>query len=183
MRFQGWMVVIATIAMIGCTHSTKKQQTEVPQAETYPVVQPDVVAEPTTPPPGVVTELPAKKVVATNNGFLICKAKKSRFHYDWDASSLAAGQNDQNTVRYEFRSASRPAGEKGENLKVGECGWAGEALAASKKAKSQVTFKSLSDEVTQNFYKLKNGKVFKVPVRETKNGMVTAPGTNISVVR
>ena len=82
-----------------------------------------------------------------------------------------------------FREARGPAGAKGENLKVGECGWAGKPLARSKKTKAQVTFKSLSDEVTQSFYKLKTGKVFKVPVRQTKNGMMAAPGTGVSVVR
>jgi hypothetical protein len=129
---------------------------------------------------------PPESAKRSDNTYLICKASRSRFHYDWSAGSLAGGQEviDQNNVRYEFRSAGKPAGGRGENLKVGECGWANEALAVSKKTatKSQVSFKSLSDEAIQTFYKLKTGKVFKVPVRQTKNGLVAAPG-GVSIIR
>ncbi|WP_413287850.1 hypothetical protein [Bdellovibrio sp. HCB337] len=180
MRFQGLIYIIATLAMVGCAHSKVQQTETTAQINAATVVtQPEVVV-----PLATVAEAPVVPVKkADNNGFLICKAKKNKFFYDWNASSLLSGENNQNTVRFEFRSAKRPAGEKGENLKAGECGWAEEALAGNKKAKSQVTFKSLSDEVTHNFYKLKTGKVFKVPVRQTQNGMMAAPGTGVSVVR
>ena len=127
----------------------------------------------------------APETSLSNQTYLICKASRNRFHYDWSASSLSSGQEviDQNNVRYEFRLASQPAGDKGENLKVGECGWAEDSLNSKKKSvKSQVTFKSLSDDSIQAFYKIKNGKVFKVPVRQTKNGLV-ALAADINILR
>ncbi len=125
-------------------------------------------------------------VSANTNTNLICKASRNHFHYDWSAGSLTSGQEgiDQNNVRYEFRSAKKSAGGRGENLKVGECGWAEEVLNVSKSkknTKSQVIFKSLSDEATQVFYKMKTGKVFIVPVLQTKNGLLAAPGGAVSI--
>jgi len=172
MNFQGLNISIiglAGLTLVACASSNTLSLAEVTPAVSQPV---NTVQEATT------TTIRKQ----SNNTYLICKAKKSRFHYDWDASSLNSGQADQNSIRFEFRQASRPAGAQGENLKVGECGWADQALAGAKKSSAQVTFKSLSDEATQSFYKLKTGKVFKFPVRQTKNGMAPAPGAGVSVV-
>jgi len=182
MNFQGLnfhLSIALLMSLVGCA-STAPVSTNTSAVVTEAVSEkaPESSTE-------VAKEAPAKPA---DNTYLICKASRKRFHYDWSASGLNAGQEmiDQNNIRYEFRSAARPAGSRGENLKVGECGWASEALAASGEAKknrhSQVVFKKLSDEATQTFYKMKTGKVFKVPVRQTKNGLVAAPG-GVSVIR
>ncbi len=114
---------------------------------------------------------------------LICKAKKSRFNFDWSAASIGNEQIDQNSVRYQFKPATKPAGERGENLKVGECGWARRALANSKKPSAEFVMKSLSNETTEAFYRMKTGRVFKLPVRQSANGMVVLPKAEVSVVR
>jgi hypothetical protein len=146
----------------------------------------------TTPPPSssenvaVVDVAPAAQNAKAQPGseyYLICKAKKSRFHFDWTAAASDRDQIDQNSVRYKFRSANRPAGEKGENLKVGECGWAGRALANGGKENSEFMAKSLSDEATQTFYKIRTGKVFKLPVRHGKSGLVVLPKSEVRVIR
>lgn len=113
---------------------------------------------------------------------LICKAKKSRFYFDWSASGAGSELIDQNSLRYKFRTATKPAGEKGENLKVGECGWAGRALANDKRETSFV-MKSLSEEATQAFYKMRTGKVFQLPVRHGRAGMVVLPKSEVKVLR
>lgn len=182
MKLQGlnFHLSIAALALAGCA-STSSVATKLESPSPAVVVAPEAA---TAPAAAMVSAEPAKKA---SNDYLICKASRHRFHYDWSASSLTAGEGaiDQNNVRYEFRSALKPAGLHGENLKVGECGWAAEALAPSKseaKKHQQVVFKSLSDEATQTFYKMKTGKVFKVSVKQTKNGLVAAPG-GVSVIR
>lgn len=119
------------------------------------------------------------------SGPLICKAKKSKFRFDWQAASPTSGDGriDQNSVRYDFREANRPAGIRGENLKVGECGWAQVPMATTKKEKSQLSYERLSDEATETFYKIRTGKVFSLPVRQGKNGLTAAPGAPVTVVR
>lgn len=175
MKLHTLISVFSTLSLIACANSSK-----LPAAAAAPAEAPAKTEE-----VAQQEEAPRKA-----GGFLICKAKKNRFHYDWRVGSMAVGGQelvDQNSIRYEFRSASRPAGDKGQHLKVGECGWAEQPLVTKKAKpafkKSQVMFKSLSDEATQTFYKIKTGKVFKVPVRQTKNGMVAAPGSGISLVR
>ncbi len=184
MIFQGLKFQLSAavlLSLIGCA-STLSVTAGAPAT----VAAPTAVAEAGTAKPEVPIEitrtLPKK---ASVDNFLICKASKKRFHYDWSAGTNGQGLIDQNNIRYEFRSARKPAGDRGENLKIGECGWAGEALAektTAKTRKSQVTFNSLSDEATQTFYKMKTGKVFRVPVRQTKNGLVANPG-GVSVIR
>lgn len=188
MNFQGLnfhLSVAVLMCLVGCA-STSSVSTNTEVAK--PVESASVAVEETSTPQApieITRELPKK---AIDNGFLICKASRNRIHFDWSAGSLTGGQGliDQNNVRYEFRSANKPAGARGENLKVGECGWASEALVAdktpAKNRRQQVVFKSLSDEATQTFYKMKTGKVFKVPVRQTKNGLVVTPG-GVSVIR
>ncbi|HEY8270994.1 MAG TPA: hypothetical protein VIG33_08900 [Pseudobdellovibrionaceae bacterium] len=174
MHFRKVFSSLALLSLLGCasTPSMKSEKT----GEVNPEVADSSLASETL----AINPEPTKK---SDSGYLICKASKRRFHYDWSAGSLRNGQEviDQNNIRYEFRSAGKPAGNKGENLKVGECGWAKVALVSRKKApksqvKSQVIFKSLSDEATQTFYKMKTGKVFKFPVRQTKNGLEAMPG-------
>jgi hypothetical protein len=181
-RLSFHLSVVALMSLVGCA-STMSISANTETAKS--------ISGQTQPPPQVPIEITQettkKPQQVVDNGFLICKASRNRFHYDWSAGSAAAGQGliDQNNVRYEFRSAAKPAGSRGENLKVGECGWESEALAnrtPAKSRRSQVVFKSLSDETTQTFYKIKTGKVFKVPVRQTKNGLVAAPG-GVSVLR
>lgn len=176
MKFQTIFFVASALSLIACANSSKAPTT--PETEAAPAVSKKT------------EEAVPEEVARKSGGFLICKAKKSRFHYDWRVGSMVGnGQElvDQNSIRYEFKSANRPAGDKGQHLKVGECGWAEQPLVAKKakkvSAKSQVMFKSLSDEATQTFYKLKTGKVFTVPVRQTKNGMMAAPGSGIVLVR
>lgn len=194
MNFQGLnfhLSVAALVTLVGCA-STSPAPTpeELPEQTTQaPYVAPtEARSTHDEIPAGVARELPGRKPTVDNNGLLICKASRKRIHYDWSAGSAATGQGmiDQNNIRYEFRSAKRPAGARGEHLKVGECGWASEALPTEtpqkQKGRSQILFKSLSDEATQTFYKMKTGKVFKVPVRQTKNGLVAAPG-GVSVIR
>lgn len=191
MNFQGLnfhLSVAVLMTLVGCASAPQAPSDELPEQTTNaPYVAPQQEVARDEIPAGVVRELPGRKAV-DNNGLLICKASRNRIHYDWSAGSAVKGQEmiDQNNVRYEFRSAKRPAGARGENLKVGECGWVGDALAtgasAKQKGRSQILFKSLSDEATQAFYKMKTGKVFKVPVRQTKNGLVAAPG-GVSVIR
>jgi hypothetical protein len=181
MNFQGLnasIIGLVGLTLVACASTSEvsvpnKNSLSLAEATSPVVVAPEAVAKVTA----------VKTPAPSHNTYLICKAKKSRFHYDWDATQLSSGQADQNSIRFEFRQASRPAGAQGENLKVGECGWADQALAGAKKTSAQVTFKSLSDEATQSFYKLKTGKIFKFPVRQTKNGMAPAAGAGVSVVR
>lgn len=175
MSFQDLILVIVgggllSVGIGGCASS----------APTPPATPTTLISGISSQPPSEVQKPPVAK---GSDNYLICRAKKNRFHYDWDANSFLAGQNKQNSIRFIFRPAKRPAGSRGENLKVGECGWARALPEKSKKFKSQVIFNSLSDEATQNFYTLKTGKVFKVPVRPTKNGLVAAPGAGVSVIR
>lgn len=121
--------------------------------------------------------------VTTPDHVLICKAKKSRFNFDWSAASIGSEQIDQNSVRYQFKPAKKPAGERGENLKVGECGWAASPLGNSKNPHSEFVMKSLSNESTEAFYRMKTGRVFKLPVRQSASGMVVLPKAEVSVVR
>jgi hypothetical protein len=185
MIFQGLKLQLSTAVLffvVGCA-STSSVSTNNEAAVAAPPPAVSTVETTTAETPIEITRTLPKKTSVDN--FLICKASKKRFHYDWSAGTSGQGLIDQNNIRYEFRSASKPAGNRGENLKVGECGWAGEALAEKKAAKarrSQVVFKSLSDEATQTFYKMKTGKVFRVPVRQTKNGLVANPG-GVSVIR
>ncbi|MBK9322255.1 MAG: hypothetical protein IPM97_04770 [Bdellovibrionaceae bacterium] len=121
--------------------------------------------------------------LAAPDHVLICKAKKNRFNFDWSAASIGSEQIDQNSIRYQFKPAKKPAGERGENLKIGECGWAGSPLAKSKRAPSEFVMKSLSNESTEAFYRMKTGRVFKLPVRQSASGMVVLPKAEVSVVR
>jgi hypothetical protein len=150
-----------------------------------PAAETKATTSPETTPAEIATanEEAGKTKTPGSEYMLICKAKKSRFHFDWSATAVKNDQIDQNSVRYKFRSANRPAGEKGENLKVGECGWAGRALANTKKENSEVVMKTLSDEATQAFAKMRTGKVFKLPVRRSKAGMVALPRSEVSIVR
>lgn len=130
----------------------------------------------------------AKRAVAKEGskaGPLICKARKSKFRFDWEAAapSSADGSFDQNSVSFDFKAANRPAGPQGENLKIGECGWAAAPMTTSKKETSKVSYKKLSDEATETFYKLRTGKVFKLPVRQGKNGLNVVPGAPVTVIR
>lgn len=184
MIFQGLKLQLSAavlLSLVGCASTSSVTTSAPPVVAPVPAVTAVETAKPEA-PIEITRTLPKKTSV---DNFLICKASKKRFHYDWSAGTNGQGLIDQNNIRYEFRSASKPAGDRGENLKVGECGWAGEALAekaAAKTRKSQVVFNSLSDEVTQTFYKMKTGKVFRVPVRQTKNGLVANPG-GVSVIR
>lgn len=190
MNFQGLnlhLSVAVLMCLVGCASTSSVSTNTEATNSTAPAVEASPAAAATATPqaPIEITQEATKK--PAENGFLICKASRNRIHFDWSAGSLVAGQGliDQNNVRYEFRSASKPAGARGENLKVGECGWASEALAdraSAKNRRQQMVFKSLSDEATQTFYKMKTGKVFKVPVRQTKNGLVATPG-GVSVIR
>lgn len=130
---------------------------------------------------GIATKALPKKP----SGPLICKAKKSKFRFDWQAASPTSrdGRIDQNSVSYDFREANRPAGVHGENLKVGECGWAQVPMATTKKERSQLSYERLSDEATETFYKIRTGKVFSLPVRQGKNGLTVVPGAPVTVVR
>lgn len=189
MNFQGLnfhLSVAVLMCLVGCASTSSVSTNTEAVAPAVNAAEQSVAPAATTPQaPIEITQVLPKKAI--DNGFLICKASRNRIHFDWSAGSLTGGQGliDQNNVRYEFRSASKPAGARGENLKVGECGWAAEALVekgAAKSRRQQVMFNSLSDEATRTFYKLKTGKVFKVPVRQTKNGLVATPG-GVSVIR
>ena len=162
-----WKITfVACLAVVGCAGKATHADIE-PAAE---VKSEDTVAS------------TSAKPAAGSEYLLICKAKKSRFHFDWTAANAGSEQIDQNSVKYKFRTATKPAGDKGENLKVGECGWAGRALANSK-SESQFLMKSLSDEATQAFYKMRTGKVFQLPVRRSKTGMVVLPKSEVKVLR
>ncbi|MBC7370855.1 MAG: hypothetical protein H7326_04775 [Bdellovibrionaceae bacterium] len=164
-KFSWKYLLIAALAIIGCagkaTHADPVLDASGNQSE-------------------VLVE--SKKPAASGSEYLlICKAKKSRFHFDWTAANAGSEQLDQNSVRYKFRAATKPAGGKGENLKVGECGWAGRALANTKH-ETEFLMKSLSDEATQAFYKMRTGKVFQLPVRQSKAGMIVLPKSAITVL-
>ncbi|MBS1970424.1 MAG: hypothetical protein JSU04_08950 [Bdellovibrionales bacterium] len=187
MIFQGLKLQLSAavlLSLVGCASTSSVTTNTPPAIAPVSTVAAVETAKPEA-PIEITRTLPKK---ASVDNYLICKASKKRFHYDWSAGTNGQGLIDQNNIRYEFRSASKPAGDRGENLKVGECGWAGEALAEKtaaktrKSQKSQVVFNSLSDEVTQTFYKMKTGKVFRVPVRQTKNGLIANPG-GVSVIR
>jgi hypothetical protein len=165
MKFQTALFCLVTILFAACSSQPAKSDEAV-------------TAGPSSVSAG---QIPIEK--AAHDSYLICKAKKSRFHFDWTAAAKGGDQIDQNSVRYQFKSANRPAGTQGENLKVGECGWAGRALASTKKEKSEFTYKSLSEEATETFYKMRTGKVFKLPVRQSKNGMVVLPNASVTVLR
>lgn len=191
MKFQGLnfhlLIATAVLSLMGCasTSSVSTNTEAANSAATDHSLSGTSADSPTQQASSVHSQVTAKKPV--ESGVLICKASRKRFHYDWSAGALAGGQGliDQNNIRYVFRSASKPAGARGENLKVGECGWAAEALAekgAAKNRRQEVVFKSLSDEATQTFYKMKTGKVFQVPVRQTKSGLVVTPG-GVRVIR
>jgi hypothetical protein len=164
MKIKNLVFIVSAVLMVACASS--------PQKNAVPNIQ--------TAGPGV--GLDDKPVGGGSEYLLICKAKKSHFQFDWSAASVGSDQLDQNSVRYKFQAATKPAGEKGENLKVGECGWAGRALAANKKESSEFFMKSLSDESTQAFYKMRTGRVFKLPVRRGKAGMVVLPKSEVRVV-
>lgn len=152
--------------LIGCAHAPSSSNSATPEASAQ------------------TEHLEQKNKVPVGSEYvLICKAKKSRFQFGWNAKSLISEEADQNSVQYKFRAATKPAGEKGENLKVGECGWAGRALAQGKKENSQLTVKSLSDEATLAFYKIRTGKVFKLPVRKGKDGLVALPKSEVRLIR
>lgn len=183
MNFHGWILVSALgLVMNGlsaCASGSSKTGVAPAATEATAAVE-GPGAGPSTEVLSANGQTPKK-----NSNHLICRASKKRFHYDWNPNTSGGGplMTDANDIRFEFRSANRPAGKNGENLKIGECGWAEAALANSKKTpRSRVVFKSLSDEATQTFYKMKTGRVFKVPVRATKQGMIAAPG-GVSLVR
>jgi hypothetical protein len=172
MKLQDMVVVgILVAGTFGCASKT------VP-----PLAEPVPTEAGTTDVEGSPASLKAAK---TGGGPLICKARKSKFHFDWHATSpnSADGRIDQNSVSFDFRAANRPAGARGENLKVGECGWAAVPMSASKKEKSRVSYKRLSDEATETFYKIHTGKVFQLPVRQGKNGLSAVPGAPVTVIR
>lgn len=166
-RTFGFTVTATAFLIAGCAGKTKDAR--VAQALAVTATESDV---PT-------------KARHNENGPLICKARKSKFRFDWEAASpnSADGRIDQNSVSYDFRAADRPAGASGENLKVGECGWAAAPMTNSKKEKSSLSYKRLSDEATETFYKLRTGKVFSVPVRQGKNGVTAIPGAAVTIVR
>ncbi|MGZ3795177.1 MAG: hypothetical protein ACXVB1_02360 [Pseudobdellovibrionaceae bacterium] len=176
MLFQGIFFSLVLLSFIGCASAPSSLQ----KAEMKSEAKQETAVAPLDLESSASS--PEKK---SDSLYLICKASRHRFHYDWSAGALEKGHEgiDQNHVRYKFRSAKKPAGKRGENLKVGECGWEERVLVGlEKSSKSQVIFKSLSDEATQSFYRMKTGKVFKFPVRPTKSGLM-AISHDIKVIR
>jgi len=175
MKFQGLIFFITTLLLFGCVSHPVDSLASSSVGTPLENKNEKVLNETTS-----VEE----KALGTHHGLpLICKTQKSHLQFDWTAAAPGSGKLDQNTVHYRFRPATHPAGVHGENLKVGECGFAERALSSNKKEHVKFTFDSLSDEATQTFYKMRTGKVFSVEVRQSKNGMVALPNAEVHVLR